>query len=316
MGETGYFENLLRKYEASGNVVEAQKVTPYTYATGSRAVPTGTGPAPAAPGTPPAPGAAPAATAGAEGFPAATEAKTDVTDATAIYNQMVQAGQADIDAAKAKGVEVSIGTPPPQVLSDAPRTDGRGQWQPGGTPMIDPYAKEAAPTGPTGPAPDLDISNVVLDLPDYQPPKESASARKGAAEEAYQRGRGDMGEQVHNAIISAKSMQNPQARAQFVGQVLRGMGAGLAGLSAAAGKEGRQVAAQKRGEQLRIYEAKHKVESAETLAQYNAELDQAMAQWTADMATWSSGGELGRKQIRRSTSADDKSGRNNKTRGM
>jgi len=311
MGERSYFENLLRQYEASGDVVGLQKTMPAAIAAGSRRAPVGTGPD-QKPELAPTPGVIPPP-------PTKTPDKRHTVTpdyakkATGIYEQMIAAGQADLAAAKAKGVQTSIGTPPPQGPSAITRPeDGRGQWQTGGTPMIDPYASPTAPTGPTGPAPDLRLSDVVLDLPEYKPPAESSAARKGAAEEAYQRGRGDMGEQVHNAIISAKSMKNPNARAKFVGEVLSGMGSGLSQLSAAAGREGRAVAAQKRGEQLRTYEAKYQAESAEAMSRYDAELDSSMAQWQADMATWAAGGDIGRQRIKRATTKRS----NKKTRGM
>jgi hypothetical protein len=65
----------------------------------------------------------------------------------------------------------------------------------------------------------------------------------------------------------------------------------------------------KRAEEMRIYEAKYAAESAEAQTRYNAEMDAAMKQWAADMRTWEGGGEVGRRVIRRRTSADDKSGR-------
>ena len=314
MGETAYFENLLRQYESSGDVVGVQKTTPYAVAAGSRPAAVGTGPAPA---TTVAPAAGPAARQPVAGDDKKPPAKsTALTDATAIYNQMIAAGQADVDAAKAKGVQVSIGTPPPQEFSTS-TLPFHGEQQGAGAPMFDPYAEPEAAPGPIGPAPELSgyDADIIFDLPDYKPPVEKAGAGKKAAEEIYQRGRGDMGEQVHNAIISAKSMQNPQARAKYVGEVLRGLGSGLASLSLQAGKAGRAEAGRKRSEQIRTYEAKYKAESAEALAQYDAEMTQAIAQWQADMATWSAGGDIGRRRIKRATSADTKSGRS-QTRGM
>lgn len=241
--------------------------------------------------------------------PNPTLAKTDVTDATNIYNQMVQQGQADLAAQgllPGQGpAAISIGTPPPTSGQDdswrnriyQERADAANRRQPYGPTA---GTGTAIPEEPTRKGPAPVIGEVSLDLPDYQPPKDtSRGAEKRKREEIYQTARGDLQEQTHNAIISAKSLDNPMAQAQFVSEVLRGMGQGLGDILGQASGAASSYAAQKRAEELGIYNAKFQAESQEAMAAYDAELQQAMAQWQADMSAWESGEQVGRTKVTR-----------------
>jgi hypothetical protein len=140
--------------------------------------------------------------------------------------------------------------------------------------------------GRGGGPPELDLGDITLDLPEYTPPAEDKSVKREAFEEVYQRGRGDMATQTHNAIISTKSLDNPAARAKMMDTVLSSMGAGLNEIAKAAGTAANQEAARKRAEQLNIYNAQFQVESAEAQAQYDKELMEAQMNYEAEMAQY------------------------------
>jgi hypothetical protein len=95
-----------------------------------------------------------------------------------------------------------------------------------------------------------------------------------------------MQEQTHNAIIGAKNLDNPAARAQLTNSILRGMGASLTGISQAAGREADTKAARKRADQMNIYNAKFQAESAEAKAKYDLELQEALANFSQEQAEW------------------------------
>jgi hypothetical protein len=132
--------------------------------------------------------------------------------------------------------------------------------------------------------PDLDLGGITLDLPEYKPPAEDDNVKKQAFEETYQRGKGDLQQATHQAIISTKSLDNPAARAQMMDAVLGSMGSGLNEVAKAAGSAANQEAARKRAEQLNIYQAQFQVESAEAQAAYDKELTEAMANYEAQHA--------------------------------
>lgn len=140
--------------------------------------------------------------------------------------------------------------------------------------------------GNVGDVPQLDLGGITLDLPEYNPPAEDEGVRKAAFEESYQRGKGDLSQSVHNAIISTKSLDNPAARAKMMDTVLSSMGSGLNEIAKAAGQTANQEAARKRAEQLQIYNAQYSAESAEAQAEYNRDLAEAQMNFEAEMSQW------------------------------
>ncbi len=287
MGETAYFENLLREQSAAGDLPGSQSTYQAGAWAGQQEQPWGaTSAIPEkknvvdfqqygkTPLGKPVTGA---------GFPKAQVSHLE--QAANIYNQ-IPGAPSDMSP------QISVGTPPPQEFAS-----GMDTWRygsPADARRADAYSRGGGGYGggpaPLGPSPELDLSGITLDLPDYAPPEEDEGIKTAAREKAYQRGRGDIAEQTHNAIISAKSLDNPAARGQFVGDVLRSMGSGLTQISAAAGREADQVAARKRAEQLNIYSAKYQAQSTEVMAAYNQELQEAMANFGQEQAAWSAGG--------------------------
>jgi hypothetical protein len=131
---------------------------------------------------------------------------------------------------------------------------------------------------------ELDLGDITLDLPEYKPPAEDEGVKKQAFEETYQRGKGDLQQSTHQAILATKSLDNPNARAQMMDAVLSSMGSGLNEVAKAAGNAANQEAARKRAEQLTIYNAQFQVESAEAQAEYDRDLTERMANYEAQQA--------------------------------
>lgn len=112
---------------------------------------------------------------------------------------------------------------------------------------------------------------------DYKPPEEDPRVYSKARDEAMGPGLRALREGTREAISTSQSLDNPNARGLFIKQALQGMGSGLEGVSAAAGREARSVAGQKRSEQLNIYNTKYQARTDADKINYQAKVNQ-MAQ--------------------------------------
>lgn len=140
--------------------------------------------------------------------------------------------------------------------------------------------------------PRFDFSQT-LDLPDYEPPEEDPMEYKMLRREAMGRGERQVRNRAQEAIMSTKSIDNPQQRKQFIREILAGVGEGMEAVAAGAGREARQLAGQKRAEQLRTYEAQHKVKSQEAMAKYEQDFKIALLNYEAGVAEAQAGGVPG-----------------------
>ena len=122
-----------------------------------------------------------------------------------------------------------------------------------------------------------------LDLPDYKPPEEDPMLYKRYRQEAMGRGEREIRNRAQEAILSSKSIDNPQARKQFINAVLSGVGQGMESVAAGAGREARGLAGQKRAEQMQIYNAKYKAKSTEAMSQYEQDFKTALLNYQAQM---------------------------------
>jgi hypothetical protein len=86
-----------------------------------------------------------------------------------------------------------------------------------------------------------------------------------------------MREGVREAISSAQSLDNPNARSKFIKQALQGYGQGLENVAAGAGREARQEMQGKRKEQLDAYRIQHSVQSDTYLRNYQNQINQIAA---------------------------------------
>lgn len=82
----------------------------------------------------------------------------------------------------------------------------------------------------------------------------------------------------------ASSLDNPNARAKFVQQALKGYGQGLSKVAQQAGKEGRTEAARSRSEELQTYRTNYDIKSDAYLTNYQNEINQIATDFASGQA--------------------------------
>ena len=126
----------------------------------------------------------------------------------------------------------------------------------------------------------------------YAPPGEDPGVYNAARAEAMGPGIRALREGTREAISSAQSLDNPNARGKFIKQALQGYGQGLESVSAGASREGRQVAGQKRAEQLDIYRTNYNAKNDAYLKNYQNEINTIATQFAQDQAGAMAGGGM------------------------
>ena len=116
------------------------------------------------------------------------------------------------------------------------------------------------------------------DVPDYQareyaPPEEDPGIYNAERSKAMGQGLRSLRNRTQEAMLMSRSLDNPQARQQFVRNALEGYGRGLESVAAGASREARTQANTKRAEQLRIYNSKYKALSAQDMTNYQNKLN-------------------------------------------
>lgn len=169
----------------------------------------------------------------------------------------------------------------------APQAEGLDTWR-FGSPSDIRRARTGGGTGgrggyastpaPGAPIPEFHFSGS-LDLPDYQPPAEDDEFYKRERSALMGRGLRGLRNRTQEAIISSKSIDNPNARRQFVKDVLSGYGEGLEAVSAEAGREAKAEVGRKRAEEVSIYNAQYQAESQEAKANYDQQLQEELMNW-------------------------------------
>jgi hypothetical protein len=137
------------------------------------------------------------------------------------------------------------------------------------------------------------------DLPEYKgvgeytPPEEDQGVYQTARREAMGPGMRALREGTREAISSAQSLDNPNARAKFIQQALKGYGQGLESVAAGAAKEGRTEARGKRQEQLELYKTNYDIRSDTYLKNYQNQINTIAANYaseqSAQTANWNAG---------------------------
>jgi len=107
----------------------------------------------------------------------------------------------------------------------------------------------------------------------YETPEEDPGVYKTARREAMGPGLRALREGTREAISSAQSLDNPNARGLFIKQALAGMGKGLENVAAGASREARGVAQAKRSEQLNQYQTKYNAKSQANLVNFNNKIN-------------------------------------------
>jgi hypothetical protein len=128
------------------------------------------------------------------------------------------------------------------------------------------------------------------DLPEYKgageytPPEEDEGVYRQARREAMGPGMRALREGTREAISSAQSLDNPNARAKFIQQSLKGYGQGLESVAAGASKEGRTEARFKRQEQLDVYKTNYDIKSNTYLVNYQNQINTIAATFASEQA--------------------------------
>jgi hypothetical protein len=119
---------------------------------------------------------------------------------------------------------------------------------------------------------------------EYAPPEEDKGVYQQARREAMGPGMRELREGTREAISSAQSLDNPNARAKFIQQSLKGYGQGLENVAAGAAKEGRTEARSKRAEQLSMYKTNYDIRSETYLQNYQNQINTIAANFASKQA--------------------------------
>jgi hypothetical protein len=119
---------------------------------------------------------------------------------------------------------------------------------------------------------------------EYAPPEEDKGVYQEARREAMGPGMRELREGTREAISSAQSLDNPNARAKFIQQSLKGYGQGLEKVAAGAAKEGRTEARSKRAEQLNLYKTNYDIKSDTYLQNYQNQINTIAANFASEQA--------------------------------
>jgi hypothetical protein len=119
---------------------------------------------------------------------------------------------------------------------------------------------------------------------EYTPPEEDEGVYRQARREAMGPGMRALREGTREAISSAQSLDNPNARAKFIQQSLKGYGQGLESVAAGASKEGRTEARFKRQEQLDIYKTNYDIKSNTYLVNYQNQINTIAANFASEQS--------------------------------
>ena len=119
---------------------------------------------------------------------------------------------------------------------------------------------------------------------EYKPPEETDDAYNKARQGSMNAGVREMRDQARESMSTAQSLDNPNARAKFVQQALKGYGQGLSKVAQAAGKEGRTEASRSRSEELQTYRTNYDIKSDAYLKNYQNEINQIATDFASGQA--------------------------------
>jgi hypothetical protein len=119
---------------------------------------------------------------------------------------------------------------------------------------------------------------------EYKPPEETDDAYNKARQGSMNAGVREMRDQAREAMSTSQSLDNPNARAKFVQQALKGYGQGLSKVAQQAGKEGRTEASRSRAEELQTYKTNYDIKSDAYLTNYQNEINQIATDFASGQA--------------------------------
>lgn len=116
-----------------------------------------------------------------------------------------------------------------------------------------------------------------LDLPDYNPPDRNLAEERQLRREYMAPGLAQIRRTTQEAVISSKSMDNPNARALFINKALQGVGTALEKVTTGAGTQARAESMQRYSLELDKYYKGWKGKAEEAKLNWDADWNAAMA---------------------------------------
>ena len=118
-----------------------------------------------------------------------------------------------------------------------------------------------------------------LKMPEYKPPERDEAQEKGFRREYMGPGMAQVRRSTQEAITSSKSFDNPNARALFIRDALKGVGEGVEKVATGAGKEARAESGRRHQEDVAAYVGQWNAKATEATAKHQADWNAAMMQF-------------------------------------
>jgi len=115
-----------------------------------------------------------------------------------------------------------------------------------------------------------------LKLPEYKPPERDEAEERGFRREYMGPGMAQIRRSTQEAIISSKSFDNPNARALFIRDALKGVGEGVEKVAGGAAREARAESTRRYSEDIANYVNKWNAKAQEATAKYDSQWKSAM----------------------------------------
>jgi hypothetical protein len=116
-------------------------------------------------------------------------------------------------------------------------------------------------------------------MPEYAPPERDEAQEKGFRREYMGPGMAQIRRSTQEAIISSKSFDNPNARAMFIRDALKGVGEGVEKVAGGAQREARAESGRRHSEDITNYVNQWNAKAQEATAKYDSEWKTAMMQF-------------------------------------
>ena len=128
--------------------------------------------------------------------------------------------------------------------------------------------------------------------PEYEPPERDPMLEKRLRQEYMAPGMRQVRRSTQQAIISSKSLDNPNARSLFIQKALEGVGSAVSQIAGTAGKEARAEAEARYQDDLSKYHTAWGSLRDESKTRYDAEWQQAIMKYQEDQWAREKGVEL------------------------
>jgi len=120
--------------------------------------------------------------------------------------------------------------------------------------------------------------------PEYKEPEEDPNVYAKEREIAMGPGLRALRQGTREAIMTASSLDNPNAKSEFIKDALTGYGEGLESVTSGAHKQARQVQMDKRNQQLETYRIKYKAQSDAYMINYQNKINKIATDYANQQA--------------------------------